>query len=120
MPTDKRTLTPYRRRLLWQAPFSKAETGPLFRKQINECCRFGWLVQEGQSYVLTEEGKRQRDLPEPQPRTFIDPAGPALCCNQCGLRFPLRLPEAVRTVAALNKAWVLLHKYCQAPGAAGS
>jgi hypothetical protein len=54
--TNKKTLTPYRARLLGSLPLEKRKLSMNERVQLNVCCDAGWASEETGFYRLTPLG----------------------------------------------------------------
>jgi hypothetical protein len=79
--TDKVTLTDYRRGLLEHLPIEARVLRSVDRRQLNDCARFGWAVESGGWYRLTEEGRR------------LLGGQPGLACPDGACRVPLPSTE---------------------------
>jgi len=108
--TERRVLTPYRRRLLENLP-SPGETDYVARKQINVMLGFGWLTKVGGRAVLTDEGRAELAKPVDLPRTALE--GDALLCRRCGARQVVEMPVATRSRAQVVAGWAKVHRYCR-------
>jgi hypothetical protein len=82
--TDKVTLTDHRRGLLERLPLEARGLRAADRRQLNDCSRFGWVVESGGWYRLTEEGRR------------LLGGSPGLACPDMACRVPLPSMEEGR------------------------